>query len=307
MVGFTPPVGHQPPERARRPGNEASPAGIVDVSGTEHQQARSAKDAAPSAYGLGHFLHIPHRPVRCPASGYVSVQGAALVFCAGPPHRSAHNMATLGVSTTTYDCFLSGPPPAVLVYCCQLPQLCPRPVRGVLRFPYRGNGQASMVLRNFPITAVASCCLRRPDHHRRRRPGGAHQRRPLRRPRADAGRLPRPPRPAGGGQLHGRLRHDAARHRLGPPSSWSARRSAAATASGLASKSLGGQEVIAFSLKDMEPDMLCALLAPYQAPAPLLMLSVTLTGAERARAPTGRTRAAVIAALAAKSLPWPSS
>ena len=121
--------------------------------------------------------------------------------------------AWLGVTTTTYDDQLSGLITAVSSFIANY--LGRQLLTASYVETYRGNGQRVMVLRNFPITAVASVAFAGQTITAAADPvaltsGILFDDRTL-----HAGRLSLPDRPAGGGQLHGRLCGDAGRRRPG--------------------------------------------------------------------------------------------
>ena len=172
--------------------------------------------------------------------------------------------AWLGVTATTYDAQLSGLVTAVSSFVTGYLG------RQLLSASYvetcRGNGQRAMVLRNFPITAVASVAFAGQTIAAAADPVALTSgilfddrqlqlvgyRFPIGLPVVvsyTAGYATTPPDV---GQAAVELVGEAFRRR---------------DRIGLASKSLGGQEVVAFSLKDMN-DTVRALLAPYQVLAP---------------------------------------
>jgi hypothetical protein len=172
--------------------------------------------------------------------------------------------AWLGVTTTTYDAQLSGLVTAVSAFVANY--LGRQLLAASYVETYRGNGQRSMVLRNFPITAVASVAFAGQTITAAADPVALTSgilfddrtltlvgyRFPIGLPVVvsyTAGYAATPPDV---GQAAVELVGEAFRRR---------------DRIGLASKSLGGQEVIAFSLKDMN-DTVRALLAPYQVLAP---------------------------------------
>jgi hypothetical protein len=172
--------------------------------------------------------------------------------------------AWLGVTTTTYDTQLSGLVTAVSSFVTGY--LGRQLLTASYVETYRGNGQSSMVLRNFPITAVASVAFAGQTITAAADPVALSSgilfddralqllgyRFPIGLPVVvgyTAGYAATPPDI---GQAAVELVGEAFRRR---------------DRIGLASKTLGGQEVIAFSLKDMN-DTVRALLAPYQVLAP---------------------------------------
>ena len=172
--------------------------------------------------------------------------------------------AWLGVTTTTYDAQLSGLITAVSSFITNY--LGRQIVTASYVETCRGNGQATMVLRNFPITVVASVAFAGQTITAAADPVALTSgilfddraltlvgyRFPVGLPVVvtyTAGYAGTPPDI---GQAAVELVGEAFRRR---------------DRIGLSSKSLGGQEVIAFSLKDMN-DTARALLAPYQVLAP---------------------------------------
>jgi hypothetical protein len=172
--------------------------------------------------------------------------------------------AWLGVTTTTYDTQLGGLVTAVSSFVANY--LGRQLLTASYAETYRGNGQASMVLRNFPITAVSSVAFAGQTITAAADPVALTSgvlfddraltlvgyRFPIGLPVVvsyTAGYATTPPDI---GQAAVELVGEAFRRR---------------DRIGLSSKSLGGQEVIAFSLKDMN-DTVRALLAPYQVLAP---------------------------------------
>jgi hypothetical protein len=172
--------------------------------------------------------------------------------------------AWLGVTTTSTDALISGLITAVSAF---IPAYLGRQILAAAYVEtYRGNGQAELVLRNFPITAVASVAfagqtVTAAADPVQLTPGVLFDDRllklvgyrlPLGAPVVvtyTAGYAATPPDLA---QAAVELVGEAFRRR---------------ERIGLSSKSLGGQEVIAFSLKEMN-DLVRALLAPYQVLAP---------------------------------------
>ena len=172
--------------------------------------------------------------------------------------------AWLGVATTTYDDQLSGLITAISSF---VANYLGRQILGADYVEtYRGNGRRSMLLRNFPITAVASVAFAGQTITAAADPVALTSgvlfddrsltlvgyRFPLGLPVVvsySAGYAATPPDV---GQAAVELVGEAFRRR---------------DRIGLASKTLGGQETIAFSLKDMN-DTVRALLAPYQVLAP---------------------------------------
>jgi len=170
----------------------------------------------------------------------------------------------LGVTTATYDAQISGLITAVSAFVANYLG------RQLLSASYvetcRGNGQASMVLRNFPITAVASVAFAGQTITAAADPVALTSgilfddrtltlvgcRFPVGLPVVVSYTAGYATAPADVGQAAVELVGEAFRRR---------------DRIGLSSKSLGGQEVIAFSLKDMN-DTVRALLAPYQVLAP---------------------------------------
>jgi hypothetical protein len=172
--------------------------------------------------------------------------------------------AWLGVSTGTYDAQLSGLISAVSAFVVNY--LGRQLLSASYVETYRGNGQRSMVLRNFPITAVTSVAFAGQTITAAADPVAltsgllfddraltlVGHRFPTGLPVVvsyTAGYAAPPPDI---GQAAVELVGEAFRRR---------------DRIGLASKTLGGQEVVAFSLKDMN-DTVRALLAPYQVLAP---------------------------------------
>ena len=172
--------------------------------------------------------------------------------------------AWLGVTTTAFDDQLSGLVTAVSSFVTNY--LGRQLLTASYVETYRGSGQRSMVLRNFPITAVASVAFAGQTITAAADPVALTSgvlfddrtltlvgyRFPIGLPVVvsyTAGFAATPPDI---GQATVELVGEAFRRR---------------DRIGLASKSLGGQEVIAFSLKDMN-DTVRALLAPYQVLAP---------------------------------------
>jgi hypothetical protein len=172
--------------------------------------------------------------------------------------------AWLGVTTTTSDTQLSGLITAVSSFIVNY--LGRQLLTASYAETYRGNGQRSMVLRNFPITAVANVAFAGQTITSTADPVALTSgiifddrtltlvgyRFPIGLPVVvsyTAGFAAAPPDI---GQAAVELVGEAFRRR---------------DRIGLSSKSLGGQEVIAFSLKDMN-DTVRALLAPYQVLAP---------------------------------------
>jgi hypothetical protein len=172
--------------------------------------------------------------------------------------------AWLGVTSTTYDGQLGGLITAVSSFVTNY--LGRQLLTAAYVETYRGNGQRSMVLRNFPITAVASVAFAGQTITGAADPVAltsgilfddraltlVGHRFPIGLPVVvsySAGYAATPPDIA---QAAVELVGEAFRRR---------------DRIGLASKTLGGQEVVAFSLKDMN-DTVRALLAPYQVLAP---------------------------------------
>ena len=170
----------------------------------------------------------------------------------------------LGISGTTTDTLISGLITAVSTF---IPSYLGRQVLSASYVEtYRGNGQSELLLRNFPITAVASVAFAGQTLTAAADPvtltsgilfddrvlALIGHRFPLALPVVvayTAGYATTPPDIA---QAAIELTGEAFRRR---------------DRIGLNSKSLGGQEVVAFSLKDMN-DTIRALLAPYQVLAP---------------------------------------
>ncbi len=172
--------------------------------------------------------------------------------------------AWLGVTTTTYDTLLPGLITAVSSFVTNY--LGRQLLSASYVETYRGNGQGSMVLRNFPITAVANVAFAGQTIAAAADPVALTSgilfddrtlqlvgyRFPVGLPVVvgyTAGYATTPPDI---GQAAVELVGEAFRRR---------------DRIGLSSKTLGGQEVIGFSLKDMN-DTVRALLAPYQVLAP---------------------------------------
>jgi hypothetical protein len=172
--------------------------------------------------------------------------------------------AWLGVTTTTYDAQLGGLITAVSSFVANY--LGRQLLSASYVETYRGNGQSVMLLRNFPITAVASVAFAGRtvttaadpvaltsgllfDDRTLQLVGGRF---PIALPVVVSYTAGYAAAPADVAQAAVELVGEAFRRR---------------DRIGLASKSLGGQEVIAFSLKDMN-DTVRALLASYQVLAP---------------------------------------
>jgi hypothetical protein len=172
--------------------------------------------------------------------------------------------AWLGVTSTSTDALVAGLISAVSAF---IPAYLGRQVlSAAYTETYRGNGQSELILRNFPITAVASVAfagqtITAAGDPVALTPGILFDDRllkligyrfPLSLPVVviyTAGYAATPPDIA---QAAIELAGEAFRRR---------------ERIGLASKSLGGQEVVGFSLKDMN-DTVRALLSPYQVLAP---------------------------------------
>ena len=172
--------------------------------------------------------------------------------------------AWLGVTSANFDAQLGGLITAVSSFVTNY--LGRQLLTGSYVETYRGSGQRAMVLRNFPITAVASVAFAGQTIVAAADPVALTSgilfddrtltlvgyRFPIGLPVVvsyTAGYAATPPDI---GQAAVELVGEAFRRR---------------DRIGLASKSLGGQEVVAFSLKDMN-DTVRALLAPYQVLAP---------------------------------------
>jgi hypothetical protein len=172
--------------------------------------------------------------------------------------------AWLGVTTTTYDTLVGGLITAVSSFITNY--LGRQLLTASYVETYRGNGQSLMLLRNFPITAVASVAfagqtLTTPADPVALTSGYLFDDRilklighrfPLGRPVVVSYTAGYATAPADIAQAAVELVGEAYRRR---------------DRIGVASKTLGGQEVVAFSLKDMN-DTARALLAPYQVLAP---------------------------------------
>ncbi|MEJ0065011.1 MAG: hypothetical protein WDM85_05905 [Caulobacteraceae bacterium] len=115
---------------------------------------------------------------------------------------------------------------------------------------YRGNGQHQLLLRNFPITAVASVAFAGQNGHGAGGSGGPDQRLPVRRSRPDPDRQRFPVGLRSWSAIRPGTRRRRPTSRRRRPNWW-ARAFRRRDRIGLSSKSLGGQEVVAFSLKDM--------------------------------------------------------
>jgi hypothetical protein len=170
--------------------------------------------------------------------------------------------AWLGVTGATTDTLICGLITAVSAF---VPSYLGRQVLSASYVEtYRGNGQRELLLRNFPITAVASIAFA--GQTTAADPAGltsgilfddrlitlVGHRFPIGLPVVVSYTAGYPVTPPDIAQAAIELVGEAFRRR---------------ERIGVASKTLGGQEVVAFSLKDMN-DTIRALLAPYQVLAP---------------------------------------